>query len=136
MTMTLMMMMTEREPEKLDSEEQKIAEIFAVLEETGAIELIGLDQTGEPVYRITEKCKDVFPEFYDMYRQEMSQTCYDLWHMGVVNVMFNTDTTISIYFTADNYSKYREVRETLTEQEMLFLEAVVGSSLADLDRRL
>lgn len=131
-----LMMMTEREPEKLDSEEQKISEIFAVLEETGAIELVGLDPSGEPVYRITDKCKDVFPEFYEMYRQEMSQTCFDLWSMGVVNVVFNTDTSISVFFTADNYAKYREVKGSLSEQEVLFLEAVVGFSLADLETRL
>lgn len=71
-----------------------------------------------------------------MYTQEMSHTASELWQLGVINVMFNTDTTISIYFSADNYARYREVRNTLTEQQCLFLEAVVGSTLADLDRRL
>ena len=118
------------------SEEEKISEIFGVLEETGAIELIGLNPEGEPVYRITEKCKDVFPEFYDMYRQEISDTAAYLWKLGIVEVRFNADTSVSIYFTADNYTNYRKHKAELTEEHIVFLDAVIGSSLLDYDRRL
>lgn len=118
------------------SEEEKISEIFGVLEETGAIELIGLNPEGEPVYRITEKCKDVFPEFYDMYRQEISDTAAYLWKLGIVEVMFNPDTSVSIYFTANNYTNYRKHKAELTEEHIVFLDAVIGSSLLDYDRRL
>jgi hypothetical protein len=118
------------------SEEEKIAEIFGVLEETGAIELLGLNPDGEPVYRITEKCKDIFPEFYDMYRQEISDTAAYLWKLGIVEVMFNPDTSVSIYFTADNYTNYRKHKAKLTEEHIVFLDAVIGSSLLDYDRRL
>jgi hypothetical protein len=118
------------------SEEEKISEIFGVLEETGAIEWIGLDQEGEPVYRITEKCKDVFPEFYAMYRQEVNQTANDLWQLGLVDITFNTDQSVSIRFTSENYSRYRQLKDTLTDEQRIFLEAVIGSSLRDVDRHL
>ena len=118
------------------SEEEKISEIFAILEETGAIELLGLNPDGEPVYRITQKCKDVFPEFYDMYRQEISDTAAYLWKLGIVEIMFNTDTNVSIYFTANNYTNYRKHKAELTEEHIVFLDAVIGSSLLDYDRRL
>lgn len=97
---------------------------------------MGLDQTGEPVYRITEKCKDVFPEFYSMYQEEINQTTNELWQLGVVEIMFNTDTSVNVKFTSNNYLKYREVSHLLTEEQKLVLEAVVGSSLSDLDHRL
>lgn len=118
------------------SEEEKISEIFGVLEETGAIELLGLNDDGEPVYRITEKCKDVFPEFYDMYRQEISDTAAYLWKLGIVEVRFNPDTSVSIYFTASNYTNYKKHKADLTEEHIFFLDAVIGSSLRNLDRRL
>jgi hypothetical protein len=71
-----------------------------------------------------------------MYRQEISDTAAHLWKLGVVEVMFNTDTSVSIYFTADNYTNYRKHKAELTEEQIIFLEAVIGSSLLDLDRRL
>jgi hypothetical protein len=71
-----------------------------------------------------------------MYRQEISQTTNELWQLGVVEVMFNTDTTVTVQFTASNYSKYREVSHLLTDEQRLVLEAVVGSSLSDLDHLL
>lgn len=98
--------------------------------------MLGLNDDGEPVYRITEKCKDVFPEFYDMYRQEISDTAAYLWKLGIVEIKFNPDTSVSVYFTADNYTNYRKHKADLTEEHIVFLDAVIGSSLKDFDRRL
>lgn len=71
-----------------------------------------------------------------MHRQEINQTTNELWQLGVVEIMFNTDTLPSVQFTANNYLKYREVSHLLTEEQKSVLEAVVGSSLSDLDHRL
>ena len=71
-----------------------------------------------------------------MYRQEISETAAYLWKLGVVEVMFNSDTSVSIYFTAENYTNYRKHKAELTEEHIVFLDAVIGFSLKDLDRRL
>ena len=71
-----------------------------------------------------------------MYRQEISETAAYLWKLGVVEVMFNSDTSVSIYFTAENYTNYRKHKAELTEEHIVFLDAVIGSSLLDYDRRL
>ena len=136
MTSTPIWMMTEREPEELDSEEQKIAEIFSILVETGALELMGLDEDSEPLYRVTARCQEVFPDFYKMYTQELNATAAELWQMGVVEVNFTTNGETSILFTADNYSMYRKLRGELTPDQLSFLQAVVGSNLGNLDFHL
>lgn len=129
-------MMTEWEPEKMDSEEQKIAEVFSILVETGALELMGLDQDSEPLYRVTPRCQEVFPEFYNMYMQELNATAAQLWQMNVVEISFNTDGSTAIFFTADNYLAYRKIKDTITDEQRNFLQAVVGNSSSGLDFRL
>lgn len=71
-----------------------------------------------------------------MYRQEISETATELWGLGLVEVMFNTDTNVLVYFTAANYANYRKLTEPLTDEQVSFLDAVIGSSLRDLDPRL
>jgi hypothetical protein len=71
-----------------------------------------------------------------MYRQEVNQTANDLWQLGLVDITFNTDQSVSIRFTSENYSRYRQLKDTLTDEQRIFLEAVIGSSLRDVDRHL
>jgi hypothetical protein len=71
-----------------------------------------------------------------MYRQEISDTAAYLWKLGVVEVRFNPDTSVSIYFTSENYINYRKHKAELTEEHIVFLDAVIGSGLLDYDRRL
>ena len=68
-----------------------------------------------------------------MYRSELSSMANELWQLGVVEILFNADGSNSVSFGYNNYRRYREVKETLTEEQMHFLEAVAGSSLGNLD---
>lgn len=114
-----------------DSEDSRIEEIFALLEETGALEMTGLNRSGEPVYRITEKCKEVFPELLAFHQAELNETANELWQLGVVDIVFKEET-FSVGFTRDNYNKYREIREQLTPEQMDFLDVLVGFNLQHL----
>lgn len=71
-----------------------------------------------------------------MYCEEINQTTTELWQLGVVEVMFNMDGSVTVRFTADNYARYREVSDSLTNEQRLVLEAIVGSSLSDLNHLL
>jgi hypothetical protein len=71
-----------------------------------------------------------------MYRAELSQMANDLWQMGVVEVLFNADGTNSVSFTDNNYSRYREIKDQLNDDQINFLESVVGSNLRGHDPRL
>jgi hypothetical protein len=115
----------------MESEEQKISKIFEVLSASGAIEWIGVDNKGEPVYRFTDICKEVFPELYAIHAAELSQTTNELWQMGVVDIVFGSQGN-SVTFTEVNHRRYREVRDELTEEQNSLLEVIVGVSLKTL----
>lgn len=118
------------------SEDEKVDKIFTILTTSGALEWVGVNEEGEPIYRVTQLCKDIFPEFYEMYRAEISQMANELWQMGLVEILFNPDGSNSVTFTNNNYSRYRELKDQLNDEQINFLESVVGSSLKGLDPRL
>lgn len=97
--------------------------IFSVLLETGAIELIGLDAVGEPTYRITRKCEDVFPEFYAFHLQMMNGAVNELWQMGVIEMSF-TAKGETVSFNSQNYARLKEVLDDLTDEHIAVLEAM------------
>lgn len=112
-------------------EDMKVREIFEILTTTGAIEWFGVNKHGEPIYRFTELCKDVFPELYAMHAAELNATTNELWQLGVVDVMFGSDGT-RVTFTKENHRRYREVRNDLTQEQNELLEVIVGISLETL----
>ena len=114
-----------------DSDDSRINEIFNLLEETGALVMIGLNRNGEPVYKITDKCKEVFPELLAFHQAELNETANELWQLGVVDIVFKQDT-FSVGFTRDNYNKYREMKDQLTNEQMDFLDVLVGFNLQHL----
>lgn len=114
-----------------DSEDSRIEEIFALLEETGALEITGVNRDGEPVYRITEKCKEVFPQLLAFHQAEINSTANELWQLGVVDIVFKEET-FSVGFTRDNYNKYREIKDQLTPEQIDFLDVLVGFNLQHL----
>lgn len=105
--------------------EEKIDLIFGLLVEAGAIELMGVSQEGEPVFRVTEKCKEVFPEFYEMHKADINRVAYELWDLGVIEVTFKDDEE-RISFDERNYERLKEVIETtgLTEEQAEFLRSL------------
>jgi hypothetical protein len=71
-----------------------------------------------------------------MYRAELSQMANELWQMGVLEILFNADGSNSVTFTNNNYNRYRELKDQLNDDQINFLESVVGSNLKGLDPRL
>ena len=105
------------------SNEEAADHIFSILIETGAIELVGLDTVGEPTYKITKKCEDVFPEFYAFHLQMMNGAVNELWQMGVVEMTF-TAKGESVSFNSQNYARLKEVIDDLTDEHIAVLEAM------------
>lgn len=70
-------------------EEERIDQLFNYLVEEGALELISIDPTSqEPLYRITPKCQEILPELYEEFQSETNETIFDLWQLGIVDMMF------------------------------------------------
>lgn len=114
--------MTQRKKFKLDRE-QEVDTIFEFLLKEGALELKGMNSFNEPVYVVTEKCKDVFPEFYRMHRQQINNMAYDLWGKGVIEINFQ-DNEERITFGPENVKKVEEILDELSLEEIDFLTAL------------
>lgn len=53
----------------------------------GAIEIAGLDiETGEPLYNITHKMKDINPALHDEFVNYFSQEAMALWEFGFITM--------------------------------------------------
>ncbi len=104
-------------------DDDRVNEVFGLLQESGAIEWVGLDLAGEPVYRLTDKCQEVFPELYEMHKAELSQTANELWQMGVIDMVFRNSEE-AVVFTQANYLKLKEVLHELTPDQLSFLVAM------------
>lgn len=106
-----------------EEEERVVAEVFRLLIEEECLVLLRYDDSGEPVYRVTEKCKNLFPEFYAMHQADINQTANELWQMGVISINF-TDDSESITVTPANYAELKRVYETLTDEQIDFINAL------------
>jgi hypothetical protein len=88
---------------------------------------VGLDDNGEPTYRITKKCEEVFPEFYAYHRSMMNSTANELWQMGVIEMKFNAKGE-TVTFNYQNYTRLKEVMHELTSEQLAFL-SVLGAPI-------
>jgi hypothetical protein len=98
----------------------KVDVIFNHLLETGALVLKGMSPSGEPVYSVTEKCKEIFPEFYAVHRQELNSMAYDLWAKGLIDIVFG-DIEERAVFNKTHIAKLKELYDELSQAEAQFL---------------
>jgi hypothetical protein len=133
--------MTEREPEKVDfddeepSEEdlQNSAEMLYHLLSVGALEIMGYDNDNEPIYRFTDICKEEYPELYDLHMAEVNQIANELWQMGLIDLNW-TDDDMSVTITPDNFINLKKFDGVLSNDQLNFLETLVVQSMNDLDQ--
>lgn len=113
-----------------EEEERITEEVFRTLIETECLVLSGYDSNDEPVYRLTEKCQELFPELYAMHQAEVNQTANELWQMGAISINF-TEETESITVTPANYMVLKEMYQSLTEEQISFIEALAVRNKED-----
>ena len=64
----------------------------------GALEVAGVDsETGEFLYAITSKMKDVMPDMYEDHLKTVNRDLLNLWEKGYVNIdLFLPDPIVTI----------------------------------------
>lgn len=61
----------------------------------GALEIAGIDsKTGEFLYSVTPKMKDIMPDLYEEHLQTVNREIMALWEKGFVDMDFNEDNPI------------------------------------------
>lgn len=63
----------------------------------GAVAFEGLDETGEPLYRFTEKLQEVAPDLYNMHISMLNVEIMALWEKGFVDMdLFEENPTVKL----------------------------------------
>lgn len=111
--------------------EEEVEDIIDFLLETGALELTSIDKNGDPVYRITSICKDLFPDLYYEHMKNADDTSFALWQKGLLEIAFAEDGTNYITMTAENYLRYLDIADQLSEDEESLMFVLINKSILD-----
>ena len=79
-------------------EEPDDNDLFDYYMEIGAIELSGIDDSGEIVFKVTDKAKELAPELWNAHADYVDQTLLDLYNKDLISVEYdeNLQATISL----------------------------------------
>jgi membrane protease subunit (stomatin/prohibitin family) len=78
-----------------DSEDN---DLFDYYMEIGVIELSGIDESGEIVFKVTDKAKDLAPELWKAHADYVDDTLLELYSKDLISVEYdeNLQATISL----------------------------------------
>lgn len=80
----------------------------------GAVAFEGLDETGEPIYRFTEKLQEVAPDLYKMHMSMLNAEVMALWEKGFIDMdLFDENPTVRLNDKAFNKNEVETLNETL-----------------------
>lgn len=90
----------------MNNEDNIINETIERLILNGGIEIIGIDNNGEPLYSFTPKLKILMPELYEEHLNSVNREIMNLWEKGYVNIdFFEEDPIVTITEKALNQEK-------------------------------
>lgn len=73
-------------------EDMEPDEVMDYLLSIGALEQAGFDaDSGEQLYRLTEKCEEFLPEFTELFYEQFSAQVFMLWQKGLIDVVFDEE---------------------------------------------
>jgi hypothetical protein len=77
-----------------DSDDNRLAHYL----EIGAVEIAGMDESGEMIFEITEKAQEIAPELWQAHTDHVDKTLIELYESGYLNVEYdeNLEAMISL----------------------------------------
>ena len=88
----------------MDDHEDRMYEYI----QSGAIEVSGIDDSGEFIFQITEKAKDVAPDLWEAHEAHLNKTFLELFDRGLVNISYNEDLEATFELTEEGKKVARE----------------------------
>lgn len=119
------------EDDNNEREEEEVDGMIDFLIESGALELTSIDKNGDPVYRITSICRDLFPDLYYEHMKNADDTAFALWQKGLLEISFAEDGTNYITMSAENYLKYLDIADQLSEDEESLMFVLINKNILD-----
>lgn len=111
-----------------DISEDDIQEIFIFMLQNGYMEEIGIDSTGEPVYRMTPKMVRDFPDLFDAHLAATNEVIFSLWQKGMLEMNMGSDGEWIVVPTYSTFN-YMEMDVDLDQEELLMLEEIARIEL-------
>lgn len=106
--------------------EQELSETIEYLIELGAMEIMGYDSISDQfTYRITSKCKDIYPELYYAHYEAVGEMAQSLWMQDIIDIIFTEGQTI-VGVTQEQIDFIKETINTFTDDERFFLETLLS----------
>ena len=69
--------------------------------EIGAVEVVGIDEDGEFIFKITEQAKDLAPQLWEAHQDHVDGVLLGLFEDGLLNVTYTEDLEAVIELTAE-----------------------------------
>ena len=83
-----------------DSEEEFDRDLEYYIE-IGAIEISGVDEYGEIIFKITDKAEEVAPHLWQSHKDYIDQTLLDLYKKDLISVEYNENLEATITLTEE-----------------------------------
>ena len=119
------------EDDNNEREEEEVDGMIDFLIESGALELTSIDKNGDPVYRITSICRDLFPDLYYEHMKNADDTAFALWQKGLLEISFAEDGTNYITMSVENYLRYLDIADQLSEDEESLMFVLINKNILD-----
>jgi hypothetical protein len=91
----------------------------------GALEFSHIDDNGDEIYCLTDKAKDIAPEFYESQMKDLNTTVFSLWNKGVIDVIFDESGDTMIALNEDTAELLKTI--DLDEDEHSVIEEILVS---------
>jgi hypothetical protein len=85
--------------------------------EIGVIEIAGIDEEGEFIFKVTPKAKDLAPELWDAHEQHVDEVLLGLFEEGLLNVSYNENLEAHIELTEEGKAVAKEYGLVTLEEE-------------------
>jgi hypothetical protein len=82
-------------------EESEDNDLFDYYIEIGAIELSGIDESGEIVFKVTDKAKEIAPELWKAHADYVDEALLDLYSKDLISVEYNENLQATISLTEE-----------------------------------
>ena len=76
--------------------------------EIGAIEIAGIDESGEFIFCINESAKDSAPELWKAHEMHVDKTIMDLYEAGYLNIEYDENLEASFSLTEEGIKIAKE----------------------------
>jgi membrane protease subunit (stomatin/prohibitin family) len=82
---------------------------LAMYLEMGAVELSGMDESGEFIFQITEKAKDIAPELWEAHQEHVDRSLVQLYEAGLINVTYDDNLEAIIEMSEEGHEMAKEL---------------------------